>query len=151
MTKGQNPRAFIYRSAAKAKKARVMAAEKQQRKLRAPLMDRTGEEPPPYVVVVQGPPGCGKTTLIRSLVKHYTRHAMAEVKGPITLVSSKKRRIQLIEVSCDLNDMIDVAKFADLVLLCVDGSRRRALRTPIHPGPGDQHVPLPGPESEKGP
>lgn len=120
--KGQNPRAFIFKSSSKARKARTMAAEKQQRKLRAPIMDKTGEEPPPFVVLVQGPPGCGKSTVIRSLVKHYTRHALSEVKGPITVVSGKKRRIQFMEVSNDLNDMVDAAKLADLVLLLVDGS-----------------------------
>ena len=120
--KGNNPKAFIFKSSTKARKARTMAAEKQQRKLRAPILDRQQEEPPPFVVLVQGPPGCGKTTVIRSLVKHYTRHAMSEVKGPVTVVSGKKRRIQFMEVGNDLNDMVDAAKLADLVLLLVDGS-----------------------------
>ena len=120
--KGNNPKAFIFKSSSKARKARTMAAEKQQRKLRAPILDRQQDEPPPFVVLVQGPPGCGKTTVIRSLVKHYTRHAMSEVKGPVTVVSGKKRRIQFMEVGNDLNDMVDAAKLADLVLLLVDGS-----------------------------
>eukprot|EP00227_Mantoniella_beaufortii_P013557 CAMPEP_0197575686 /NCGR_PEP_ID=MMETSP1326-20131121/997_1 /TAXON_ID=1155430 /ORGANISM="Genus nov. species nov., Strain RCC2288" /LENGTH=389 /DNA_ID=CAMNT_0043138497 /DNA_START=248 /DNA_END=1414 /DNA_ORIENTATION=+ len=120
--KGQNPKAFIFKSSTKAKKARTKAAEKQMGKLRVPIMDRTGDEPPPFVVLVQGPPGCGKSTVIKSLVKHYTRHALSEVKGPITVVSGKKRRIQFMEVSNDLNDMVDAAKLADLVLLLVDGS-----------------------------
>ena len=120
--KGNNPRAFIFKSSTKARKARTMAAEKQQRKLRAPILDREAEEPPPFVVLVQGPPGCGKTTVIKSLVKHYTRHSLSEVKGPITVVSGKKRRIQFVEVRNDLNDMVDAAKLADLVLLLVDGS-----------------------------
>ena len=120
--KGNNPKAFIFKSSSKARKARTMAAEKQQRKLRAPILDRQQEEPPPFVVLVQGPPGCGKTTVIRSLVKNYTRHAMSEVKGPVTVVSGKKRRIQFMEVGNDLNDMVDAAKLADLVLLLVDGS-----------------------------
>ena len=37
----------------------------------------------------QGPPGVGKTTLIKSLVKHYTRHVLSEVRGPINIVSGK--------------------------------------------------------------
>ena len=119
---GKNPRAFIFKSSSKAKKARTIAAEKQQRKLRVPVVDRQSNEPPPYVVVVQGPPACGKSTVIRSLVKHYTRHALSEVKGPVTVVSGKKRRIQFVEVGNDLNEMIDAAKLADLVLLVVDGS-----------------------------
>lgn len=35
-------------------------------------MDRSEELPPPALVVVMGPKGCGKSTLIRSLVKYYT-------------------------------------------------------------------------------
>ena len=121
--RGNNPRAFIFSGAKKAKKARTVAIEKAERKLRAPVRELgEGEEPPPFVVVVQGPPGVGKTTLVRSLVKHYTRHALNEIKGPLTLVTGKKRRIQIMEVKNDLNDMVDAAKVADLVLLLVDGS-----------------------------
>ena len=40
----------------------------------------------------------------------------------MTVVSGKKRRIQFMEVGNDLNDMVDAAKLADLVLLLVDGS-----------------------------
>ncbi|CAO3586418.1 unnamed protein product [Absidia cylindrospora] len=47
--------------------------------------------PPHVVVAVVGPPGSGKTTLIRSLVKRYTKHNLHEIKGPITVVSGKKR------------------------------------------------------------
>ena len=120
---GNNPRAFIFSGARKAKRARVVANEKAERKLRAPVRELgEGLEPPPFVVVVQGPPGVGKTTLVRSLVKHYTKHALNEIKGPLTLVTGKKRRIQILEVKNDLNDMVDAAKIADLVLLLVDGS-----------------------------
>ena len=87
---GNNPRAFIFKSSAKAKKARTVAAEKQQRKLRAPIVDRQVQEPPPFVVLVQGPPKCGKSTVIRSLVKYYTRYTLSEVKGPVTVVSARR-------------------------------------------------------------
>lgn len=35
-------------------------------------VDRAEEVPPPIMVVVMGPRGSGKTTLIRSLIKLYT-------------------------------------------------------------------------------
>lgn len=35
-------------------------------------VDRAEEVPPPVMVVVMGPKGSGKTTLIRSLIKLYT-------------------------------------------------------------------------------
>lgn len=64
----------------------------------------------------------GKTTLIKSLVKRYTKHSLSEIKGPITVISGKKRRLTFIECNNDLNSMIDVAKVADLILLLIDAS-----------------------------
>ena len=63
----------------------------------------------------------GKSTLIRSLVKHYCRHALSAIKGPVTVVSGKARRLQFVECPQDLNSMVDAAKVADLVLLLIDG------------------------------
>ncbi|KAB5515722.1 hypothetical protein DKX38_026370 [Salix brachista] len=64
----------------------------------------------------------GKSLLIKCLVKHYTKHNIQEVRGPITIVSGKKRRVQFVECPNDINGMIDAAKFADLALLLIDGS-----------------------------
>ena len=62
-----------------------------------PIVEREVEEPPPFVVLVQGPPGVGKTTLIKNLIKHYTRQNVGEIKGPITLISGKSRRLTFLE------------------------------------------------------
>lgn len=59
---------------------------------------------------------------MRSLVRRYTKHSLNEIKGPVTVVSGKKRRLTFIECNNDLNSMIDIGKVADLVLLMVDGS-----------------------------
>ncbi|CAM6115965.1 unnamed protein product [Calypogeia fissa] len=121
-SKQNNPKAFTFNSAAKAKRLQARSAEKDQRRLHVPVVDRSTGEPPPFVIVVQGPPQVGKTLLIKSLVKHYTKHNMSDVRGPITVVSGKHRRLQFVECANDINAMIDAAKFADLVLLLVDGS-----------------------------
>lgn len=55
-------------------------------------------------------------------MKRYTRHNMVEIKGPVTVVTGKDRRITFFECPNDLNAMIDLAKVADLVLLLVDAS-----------------------------
>lgn len=60
--------------------------------------------------------------MIRDLVKHYTRHTLTHIRGPVTVVTGKKRRISLFECPSDLSAMIDLAKVADLVLLLVDAS-----------------------------
>jgi ribosome biogenesis protein BMS1 len=98
------------------------AADLETKKHHIPLPNREPEEPPPFVIAVQGPPKSGKSTLIRSLVKHYTRQNLTEIKGPISVVASKKRRVTFFEVPNDINAMIDIGKVADLVLLMVDAS-----------------------------
>lgn len=55
------------------------------RKEHVPLVDRTEELPPPALIVIMGPKGCGKSTLIRSLVKYYTGHNVSDIRGPITV------------------------------------------------------------------
>lgn len=76
----------------------------------------------PLVVVVQGSKNSGKSTLIRSLIKHYTRHKISNIKGTITIRSGKNQRVTFVECPNDINSMIDYAKIADLALLLVDGS-----------------------------
>jgi ribosome biogenesis protein BMS1 len=64
----------------------------------------------------------GKTTLIRSLVRRYTKTTMPDIKGPVTVVSGKTRRLTFLECPNDIGAMVDVAKVADLVLVMIDGS-----------------------------
>eukprot|EP00667_Euglena_gracilis_P001103 EG_transcript_1102 len=97
--------------------------ERQERNAHVPKPSRDYlDVTPPTVVAVVGPPGCGKTTLIRSLVKHYTRQTLRSVKGPVTVVAGRARRITFLECTQDLNVMCDVARVADLVLLLIDAS-----------------------------
>ena len=60
--------------------------------------------------------------MVKSLVKRYTKQTLSDIKGPVTVVSGKKRRLTFIECNNDLNSMIDIGKVADLVLLMIDGS-----------------------------
>uniref|UniRef100_A0A1D1YB91 Ribosome biogenesis protein BMS1 n=1 Tax=Anthurium amnicola TaxID=1678845 RepID=A0A1D1YB91_9ARAE len=118
----QNPKAFAFSSSVKAKRLQSRATEKEQRRLHVPIIDRSTGDPAPYVIVVHGPPKVGKSLLIKSLVKHYTKHNLPDVRGPITVVSGKQRRLQFVECPNDINGMIDAAKVADVALLLVDGS-----------------------------
>ncbi|KAL3145805.1 Glycoside hydrolase 2 (Mannanase, beta-galactosidase) [Trebouxia sp. C0009 RCD-2024] len=119
--KARNPKAFVFSGRGKAKLQQARSAERDQKRMHVPVVDTTPEEPPPFVVVVHGPPGVGKTTLIKNLIKHYVNQNLSEVKGPITVVSGKTRRLTFVECPQDLHGMIDAAKYADLVLLMVDG------------------------------
>lgn len=87
-----------------------------------PAVERPVDEPPPFTVVVHGPPGVGKSTLIKCLIKHFTRQDIRDVKGPVTVISGKTRRLTFVECPPDLFGMIDAAKYADLVLLVIDGA-----------------------------
>ncbi|CAI5713520.1 unnamed protein product [Hyaloperonospora brassicae] len=118
----KNPKAFGVAKAGRARKTIQRNLDRAHRKEYVPQQDRGEELPPPISVVVMGPPGSGKSTVIRSLVKRYTRHNLVDVKGPVTVVSGKDRRITFFECPNDLNAMIDLAKIADLVLLLVDAS-----------------------------
>lgn len=122
-TNGFNPKAFISANINVAQKQILRNAEKEQKRFHVPLADRTPEdEPPPIIVAVVGPEGVGKTTLMRSLIRRYTKHTLADIKGPVTVVTGKKRRVTFIECNNDINSMIDIGKVADLVLLMIDGS-----------------------------
>lgn len=121
-SKQRNPKAFAFKSSQKARRLQSRATEKEQSRLHQPTIDRSIGEPAPYVVVVHGPPKVGKSLVIKCLVKHFIRQNLTEVRGPITLVSGKQRRLQFVECPNDINGMIDAAKFADLALLLIDGS-----------------------------
>jgi ribosome biogenesis protein BMS1 len=89
--------------------------------------------PPPLLVAIVGPPQVGKSTLLRCLVRNYVRQSITQITGflnsltifsfqlthlcvgPVTVVTSKKRRVTFFEVPNDVNAMVDAAKVADLV------------------------------------
>jgi ribosome biogenesis protein BMS1 len=118
-----NPKAFAFNAPGKLLKNAARSGDVKEKRLHVPLVDRLPEEAPPLVVGVVGPPGVGKTTLIKSLVKKYTKQTISQPQGPITIVTSKKRRLTFFEVPSDsLASAIDTAKVVDIVLLMIDGN-----------------------------
>lgn len=122
-TGDRNPKAFAYANPGRLAKQAVRSHDIKEKRLHVPLIDRLPEEAPPIIVAVVGPPGVGKSTLIKSLIKRYTKHSLTSPSGPLTVVTSKRRRLTFIECPADsLASMIDVAKIADIVLLMIDGN-----------------------------
>ena len=122
-TSGRNPKAFAYAGPGRAQKQATRSHDVKEKRLHVPLVDRLPEEAPPIVVGVVGPPGVGKTTLIKSLIRRYTKQTLSKPVGPLTVVTSKRRRLTFIECPSDsLASMIDLAKVVDIVLLMIDGN-----------------------------
>ncbi|KAG1743246.1 DUF663-domain-containing protein [Suillus paluster] len=120
---GFNEKAFAPKSGRRADRQARRNVERDEARLHVPLVNRTpDDEPPPVIIAIVGPAGVGKTTLLKSLVRRYSKQTLSEAKGPITVVAAKKRRLTFIECNSDLNSMIDIGKVADLVLLMIDGS-----------------------------
>lgn len=121
-TERHNSRAFSVANIVRTKRAQQRNLDRSQKKEYVPLNDRRTSDasPPPPLVVVMGPPKVGKSTLIKSLVKLHTNHNLTTVTGPITIVTGKKKRFTLLECPNETTAMLDCAKIADLVLLCVD-------------------------------
>lgn len=86
-TTRKNPRAFTFQSSVRAARQFRRKLDVETKKHHIPLVDRTPIEPPPFVVAVIGPPKVGKTTLISSLLKNFTRQNLTNIKGPVTIVS----------------------------------------------------------------
>jgi ribosome biogenesis protein BMS1 len=104
-----NARAFSVANIGRTKRVIQRNSDRSQKKEYVPLTDRrvaSIHEVPPALVVVMGPCGVGKSTLIRSLVKLYTNHNMTTITGPVTVVTGKNKRITLLECPNDTAAMV---------------------------------------------
>lgn len=120
--RNRNPRAFALQSFVAAERQFRRTQDIKAKRLQLPEVDRTAQEPPPIFVALVGPSQVGKSSLMQALIKNYTKQKINHIKGPVTVVTSKNRRITFYECNNDMNSMIDTAKVADLVLLMIDAS-----------------------------
>ncbi|CAH8480397.1 unnamed protein product [Dicrocoelium dendriticum] len=115
-----NVKAFAVQHTTKAARLVQRTLDYRTRGHHLPLKEHVVDAAPPVVVAIVGPPKSGKSTLLRSLVKHFTHQAINVIKGPLTVVVGKKIRLSFIECGCDINSMLDAAKIADVVLMMVN-------------------------------
>jgi ribosome biogenesis protein BMS1 len=121
-TGDRNPKAFAYANPGRLNRTAARSGDLKEKRLHVPLVDRLPDEPPPRLVTIVGPPGVGKTTLLKSLVRRYAKETISEPLGPITVVTSKKQRLTFMECPNELEAMVDISKVADIVLLMIDGN-----------------------------
>ncbi|KAF5401700.1 Ribosome biogenesis protein BMS1 [Paragonimus heterotremus] len=115
-----NVKAFAVQHTTKAARLVQRTLDYHTKKHHLPRSQYIVEATPPIVVALVGPPKSGKTTLLRSLVKHFARQSINVIKGPLTIVVGKRLRLTFIECGCDMNSMLDAAKIADVVLMMVN-------------------------------
>ncbi|CAF0845380.1 unnamed protein product, partial [Didymodactylos carnosus] len=120
VAKRRNPKAFSIQNPISAERQFRRSQDIREKRIHVPEVDRIPLEPPPVIVALVGPAKVGKSLLMRCLIKNFTRQKLTDIKGPVTVVSGKRRRLTFIECLNDINSMIDVAKVADLVLLLID-------------------------------
>ncbi|VDM02451.1 unnamed protein product [Schistocephalus solidus] len=118
--KHSNIKGFSIQHTTKAARKVRKTLDHEVKKYHLPTNVASAEAAPPLIVGIVGPPASGKSTLLRSLIRHFGRQLVPVVTGPITVVVGKSFRITFLECDCNINSMIDVAKVADLVLLVVN-------------------------------
>ncbi|CAF1093072.1 unnamed protein product [Rotaria sordida] len=118
--KRRNPKAFSIQNPIKAQQEFRRTQDIKEKRIHLPEVDRTPLELPPVIVALVGPAKVGKSLLMKCIIKNFTRQKLTDIRGPVTIISGRKRRITFIECRNDINSMIDVAKIADLVLLLID-------------------------------
>ena len=75
-----------------------------------------------YTIIANTYLNNNKTTLIQSLVHHFTKQKVTNVRGTVTLRTNKNQRITFMECPTQLQAMVDIAKITDLALLVIDAS-----------------------------
>ncbi|GKT92841.1 putative AARP2CN domain-containing protein [Colletotrichum tofieldiae] len=74
----KNPKAFAFSNPGKLARSAARSSDIKERRFHVPQVDRLPDEPPPRLVTIVGPPGVGKTTLLKSLIRRYAKETLSD-------------------------------------------------------------------------
>lgn len=84
----------------------------KEKRIHLPEVDRTPLEPPPVVVALVGPAKVGKSLLMRSLIKNFTRQKLTDIRGPVTIVSGLSSNKEFLSsVSCAISSRTKTSNY----------------------------------------
>lgn len=92
----------------------------EESKLQMPIKNMCYKNDPPAFITVIGSKNSGKSSVIKSLVKKFSKHNLDDIKGPITLSAGRDKRITLFECNEDVHQFVDSSKVSDLVIFIID-------------------------------
>ena len=74
-----------------------------------------------FTISIIGPKQTGKTTLMKSIITHYTKRKQLSVTNMISILSSEGERLFFIENIADTFSFVHSLNFSELVILLIDG------------------------------
>lgn len=92
----------------------------EENKIKMPIKNMCYKNDPPAFITVVGSKNSGKSSIIKSLIKKFTKHSIEISKGPITLTAGRDKRITLFECNDDIHQFVDSAKVSDMVIFVID-------------------------------
>jgi len=74
-----------------------------------------------FTISIIGPKQTGKTTLMRSIITHYTKRKQLSVTNMISILNSDGERLFFVENIADTFSFVHSLNFSELVILLIDG------------------------------
>ncbi|WUR03552.1 ribosome biogenesis protein BMS1 [Vairimorpha necatrix] len=94
----------------------------EENKIKLPIKNMCYKNDPPAFITVVGSKNSGKSSVIKSLVKKFTKQTLDHIKGPITLTVSVDKRVTIFECKDDIHQFVDTSKISDMVIFIIDAT-----------------------------
>lgn len=103
------------------KRKQLSKQKYEEFKTRLPIKNMLYKDDPPSFITLVGSKGSGKSTIINSIIKKFTNTSIM-IKGPITLTSSRDKRITLFECDDNIHQFVDTSKISDMVIFVINAT-----------------------------